>query len=52
MVGPFLEVKTDDWGFEMHEIWYFECLLMCSKIIRTVYMRQNLQLEMVFARNY
>ena len=34
-------------GFETNEIRYFVCFLMCSKIIRTTYMRQNLQLEVL-----
>ena len=51
MVGPFPEIKTGYRGFEMNEIRYFVCLLVCSKIIRTPYMRQNLKLEMAFARN-
>ena len=52
VVGPFTEIQTGYRGFEMNEIRYFVCLLICSKIIRTAYMRQNLQLEMAFARNY
>ena len=52
MVGLFPEIKTGYQGFEMNEIWYVICLLVCSKIIRTAYMRQNLKLEMAFVRNY
>ena len=52
VVGPFPEIKTGYRGFESNEIRYFVCLLVCSKIIRMAYMRQNLKLEMAFARNY
>ena len=52
VVGPFPEIKTGYWGFETNEIRYFICLLVCSKIIRTAYMKQNLKLEMAFVRNH
>ena len=52
MVGPFTEIKTGYRDFETNKIWYFVCLLVYSKIIPTAYMRQNLQLEVAFRRNY
>ena len=52
VVGSFTVIRTGYRGFEMNKIWYFVCLLVYSKIIRTAYMRQNLQLEMAFTRNY
>ena len=50
MGGPFTEIKTGYRGFETNEIRYFVCLLVCSKIICMVYMRQSLKLEMAFVR--
>ena len=40
--GTVTEIKTGYRGFEMNEIRYFECLLVCSEIIHTEYMSQNL----------
>ena len=42
VVGSFREIRTGYRGFETNEIRYFVCLLVYSKIIRMVYMRQNL----------
>ena len=42
VVGPFIEIKTGYRGFEMNEIRYFACILVCSKIIRMAYTKQNL----------
>ena len=50
VVGLFTEIKTGYRGFETNKIQYFVCLVLCSKIIRMLYMRQDLQLEMAFAR--
>ena len=46
VVGLFTEIQTGYRGFETNEIRYFVCLLVCSKITHTAYMRQISKLEM------